>query len=137
MKVAKLVPLFASLAVVAALAVPIIQVTVQQLGAGSAIVASPVGAAKVDYVFGYDSNGRLVLTAVKVSFDRDLPKGSYIRVELRDSADNLVSGGEVTLTKDLKKGDVITIDLTPDLDYGGIIAFAKVVVVVAGPQITN
>jgi len=136
-RAAKMLPVLVSIAVVAALAVPVINVAVQQLGVGSAVVASPVGSAKVDYVFGYDSGGRLVLTAVKVSFDRDLPKGSYIRVELRDGNDNLVSSGEVTLTKDLKKDDTITIDLSPDLDYAKIVAFTKVVIVVAGPQITN
>lgn len=123
-----------SLAVTASLAVPIIQVTVQQLGAGYSDVLSPVGKAWVNHVFAID-NGKVVLDKVKVKFDKDLPKGTYIRVELRDSNDNVLASGETTLTQDLPKGTHITIDLQPNLDVYGIIKYSRIVVVVAGAEV--
>jgi len=123
-----------SLAVAAALAVPVIQVTIQQLGAGYSDVLSPVGKAWVNHEFKIE-DGKIVLDKVKVKFDKDLPQGSYIRIELRDSDDNVLASGETTLTQDLSAGTWLEIDLSPDLDIYNIIQYSRIVVVVAGTEV--
>jgi len=122
--------------VFAALAVPVITITVQQLGAGATDVLAPCSKAWVDHEFAIKSNG-IVLDKVKVKFDSDLPAGTYIRVELRTANGDLLSSGEVTLDSDLPAGTPITIDLSPDLDIWQILQYDKVDVVVAGPQVTG
>lgn len=128
--------LLASLLVASALAVPLIQVVVQQLGAGYADVLSPVNYAGVNHVFKID-NGQIYLDKVKITFDKDLPAGSYVRVELRDSSGNVLSSGEVTLQNDLSAGTPLVVDLSPDLDIYGIIQYSRIVVLVAGPEVTT
>ena len=127
-------PFIVALAAAAALAVPVIQVTVQQLGAGYSDVLSPVGKAWVNHVFKVEDL-QLKLDAVKVKFDRDLPEGAYIRVELRDCNGETLASGEVTLERHLHAGEWLCIDLTPDLGVYGLIQYQRVVLVVAGAEV--
>jgi len=130
------VPVIVSAVVVGALAVPLISVAVQQLGAGYSEVLSPVGKAWVNHVFAV-VHGRIVLDKVRVKFDRDLPQGAYIRVELRDSNDRVLASGEVTLQQPLLAGQWLVIDLSPDLGIQKILRYSRVVVLVSGPEVTT
>jgi len=131
-----LVPVLVSTAVVGVLAVPLVGVVVQQLGAGYSDVVPPVGRAWVNHVFAV-VHGRIVLDKVRVKFDKDLPKGAYIRVELRDSNDRVLASGEVTLQQPLSAGQWLVIDLSPDLGIQKIIEYSRIVVVVSGPEVTT
>ncbi len=136
-KPAKLVVAAAAAALVAAIAFAaafaIFNVNVQRIGAGKAAVSSPVSSAVVRYVLSKDSGNRLVLTAVEVKFDADLPPGTYIRVELTDDNDNIVSAGDKTLDSSVSAGTWIRIDLEkalrPPKD-----TFSSVIVFVSLPQ---
>jgi len=130
------VALALSLAVAATLAVPIIQVSIQQLGAGYNDVLSPANRAWVNHVFSVDE-GKVILDKVKVKFDTDLPAGSYIRVELRDNNDNVLASGETTLAEDLPAHTWTYIDLQPNLDIYGIIQYSRIVVAVAGAEVST
>jgi len=132
--ITRIAPLLVAIAVVTALAVPITDVTVQQLGAGVGYVVSPVNVAVVNHVFSV-KDGKIVLDAVKIAFDKDLPVGSYIRVELRDYNDSVLASGEITLQSDLSAGTFIIIDVEPDLDVYDIMKYHHIVVVVAGKEV--
>jgi len=133
----RLVPLLVAVLVAAALAVPIVELSVQQLGAGAGDVISPVNKAWINYVFSKTSGNKLVISGVKVKFDSDLPTGSYIRVEIRDSDDDVAASGEVTLDSDLSANTWIMIDLSPDIDGLGLQNFYRVVIVVSGQEVST
>ena len=133
----RLVPLLVAVLVAAALAVPIVELSVQQLGAGAGDVISSVNKAWINYVFSKTSGNKLVISGVKVKFDSDLPTGSYIRVEIRDSDDDVVASGEVTLDSDLSANTWIMIDLAPDIDGLGLQNFYRVVIVVSGQEVST
>ncbi len=123
----------AALLVTAALSVPVIQVTIQQLGVGASEVLSPAGRAWVNFVLA--AQGGVKLVSVKVKFDKPLSSGTFIRVELRDSSDEVLAAGEVALGSDLEKGQWLTVDISPDLDVWDLMKVEKVVLVVAGSEI--
>jgi hypothetical protein len=125
--------LVAVAAVAAATSLPVFTVIVQKIGAGAVRVESPVTSATVRYVFEKDSAKRLVLTAVEVKFDKDLPSGTYIRVELVDEADNVVSAGEAVLSSALPANTWLRIGLETPLRLPRQ-AFSEVVVFVQCPQ---
>lgn len=126
--------LILSLGIAGALAVPVIQVTVQDLGAGYSDVLSPVDHAWVNHVFKIEQH-KIYLDAVRIKFDGDLPQGAYIRIELRDCNDNVLASGETILSQDLQAGTSIEIDVSPDLDLYSMIQYDKIVVVVAGNEV--
>jgi len=123
-----------ALAVVSALAIPIIQLIVQQLGVGYAGIISPVSKGWINHIFAI-RNFKIVLDKVKIKFDKELQAGTYIRVELRDNNDNVVAFGEITLADNTPAGTWIYIDLDPDLGLYDLIEYQKIVVVVAGPEV--
>ena len=130
-----LLPLAVALLAAAALAIPSIQVYVQMIGAGVAKVQAPVGAAAVNFVLLVNHNG-VVLDAVKLVFDKDLPAGSYVRIELLDYNGIVLTAGEAVLDADLPAGKELVVDLIPDLDVYGIAAVSAVAIVVTGPGVT-
>lgn len=136
MRYKKTLPILLAVLVATALAVPVIQLTVQQLGVGYKNVLSPCSKAWVDHVFTITPSG-IKLDKVRLKFDADLPAGTYIRVELRDNSDNVLSSGEMTLASDLPAGNTIVIDLNPDLDIYGIRHYKRIVVLVAGEEVTT
>jgi len=129
-----LLALTASVIVAAAVAVPLMQLTVQQIGAGYADVLSPVNNARVSHVFKIQGSG-IYIDAVKMVFDKDLPAGSYIRVELRDANDVVLASGEVVLNNNLPAGQSITVDTNPNLGFYDILRYSKIVVVVTGTDV--
>lgn len=131
-----IIAIILSVLVTGILAVPVIQITIQQLGAGVAEIISPCNKAWVDHIFSIRKGG-IKLDSVRVKFDKDLSKGTYIRVELRDSNDGILTSGEVTLQSDLPANAPIVIDLNPDLNIGQLLQYAKIVIVVAGQQVTG
>jgi len=118
-----------------ALAVPVIQVVVQKLGAGSSVVLSPCNKAVVNYVF-VVSNGKIGITAVQVAFDQGILAGSRIRIELRDAQDNTLASADTTLSQDLSANTPIQISLSQSLGIQDILNLDHVVVVVSGPTIS-
>jgi len=134
---ALLLSLAIAFAVTAVLAVPVIQVTVQQVGAGYSDVLAPCSKAYVNHVFKIE-NCRIKLDAVKVKFDKDLLKGTTIKVELRelrDSGDHTLTCGSIELAEDLPAGTWITVDLEPDLGIYDLLKYDRIVVVVVGPEV--
>ena len=131
---ALLLALAVAFAVTAVLAVPVIQVTVQEIGAGYRDVLSPCSEAYVNHIFKIE-DCRIKLDAVKVKFDEDLSKGATIRIELRDSGDNVLASALVELGADLPAGTWITVDLTPDLGIYDLLKYDRIVVVVVGPEV--
>jgi len=129
-----LLAFLASVIVTTALAVPLIQLTVQQLGAGYADVMSPVSSAKVSYVFKLQGSG-ICIDAVKLKFDKDLPAGSYIHLELRDANDAVLASGDMVLNNNLQAGQSITVDFNPDLGLYDMLKYSRIVVVVAGSDV--
>ena len=134
-RLVKALPLLMAILVTVALAIPLIEVSVQQLGAGFSEVVPPVNKAWVRHVFKV-VNGRIVLDGVKVKFDKNLPAGTFIRIELRDSDDNVLASGEVTLDSELPAGQWLFID-TDDLEVNEIVEYDRVVVVVAGYEVST
>ena len=133
---ALLLSLAIAFAVTAVLAVPVIQVTVQQVGAGYSDVLAPCSKAYVNHVFKIEiENCRIKLDAVKVKFDKDLLKGTTIRIELRDSGDHVLASALVELGADLPAGTWITVDLEPDLGIYDLLKYDRIVVVVVGPEV--
>lgn len=132
----KAIPLLAALAITVALAVPLIQITVQQLGAGYRDVLAPCSKAWVNHVFKIEDL-KILLDGVKIKFDEDLPAGAYIRVELRDNSDNVLAAGEKTLASDLPAGTWVFVDTSPDLGIYDIIKYDRIVVVVAGAEVST
>jgi len=130
-----LIILLATFLVSFALAVPVIQVIVQKLGAGTSVVLSPANKAVVNYVFTF-ANNKISLAYVTIKFDQTLISGSYIRVELRDSQDNILAYAETTLQNDLQSGTPIQLQLNPALDITGIMNYDHIVVIVSGPQVS-
>ena len=135
-KAKHILPLLVALAVATAVAVPIAQVTVRQLGVGVADVLSPVGEAQIDYVF-QEENSQLKLVAVKVKFDRDLPKGAYVRIELRDGSGDTLAVGEVTLPHRLEANKWLDISISPALDDSQMSRYQRAVVVVVGAEVST
>ena len=129
-------PLLVAVLVTAVFAVPVIHTMIQQLGAGAGEVLTPVDKAWMNYVFSKNNGNKLVISGIRVMFDKDLPAGSYIRVEIRDSDDNVFASGEKTLGSDLPAHTWTTIDVEPDIDGLGMQNFYKVVVIVAGQEIS-
>mgnify|MGYP000580737499 CR=1 FL=1 len=123
-----------ALAVVSALAVPVIQLIVQQLGAGYSAILSPVSKGWVNHIFAI-KDFKIVLDKIKVKFDKELPAGTYIRIELRDNNDNVLTSGSITLSDNTPAGTWIYIDLNPDLGLYDLVKYQKIVVVVAGPEV--
>ncbi|MGC9014902.1 MAG: hypothetical protein ACP5KW_11055 [Thermoproteota archaeon] len=118
-----------------ALAVPVIQVLVQKLGAGSSLVLSPANKAVVNHVF-VISNGKIELAYVKVAFDQDLDAGTRIRVELRDAQDNVIAYADTTLSQALPAKTFIQLELSPHLNLQSIFNYDHIVVVVAGVELS-
>jgi hypothetical protein len=118
-----------------ALAVPVIQVAVQKLGAGSSVVLSPCDKAVVNYVI-VISNGKIEIAYVKVAFDKDLDAGTRIRVELRDSQENVLASADTTLSQALSAKTPIQIELTPHLSLQNILSYDHIAVVVVGPELS-
>ncbi len=130
-----LIVLLATFLVSFALAVPVIEVVVQKLGAGTSVVLSPANKAVVNHVLIF-SNNKIELAYVKLAFDEDLPSGTYIRVELRDQQENVLSYADVTLGNDLGHGTQIQLELNPHLDITKIISYDHIAVVVSGPTVS-
>jgi len=130
-----LIILLATFLVSFALAVPVIQVIVQKLGAGTSVVLSPANKAVVNYVFVF-TNNKIELAYVKIKFDQTLTAGSYIRVELRDAQENTLAYAEVTLQNDLQSGTAIQLELNPHLGITGIMSYDHIVVVVSGAEVS-
>ena len=133
---ALLLSLAIAFAVTAVLAVPVIQVTVQQVGAGYSDVLAPCSAAWIDHKFKLEKC-RVELDAVEVAFDEDLSKGTTIKVELRDSEDNMLTCGLVVLAEDLPAHTPIIVDLTPNLGIYDLLKYDRVIVVVIGPEVST
>jgi len=124
-----------ALAVTAAFSVPLIQVTLQQLGAGAVEVVSPVGRVWVNHVLAL-ADSKICVDAVKVRFDADLPAGTRIRVEIRDQGDSVIAAGEATLANPLQAGSWLTIDLQPNLGIQDIAGkYHRLAILVAGPEV--
>ena len=130
------IPILVAIFVASALAVPVISITVQQLGVGHREVLTPVNTAYVDHVFSI-VGGHIVLDKVKIKFDQDLPAGSYIRVELLDSSGDVLSSGDLTLASDLPAGDTVLVDLSPDLGICDLLDYDSISLLVAGPSVTT
>jgi len=129
-------PILVAIFVASALAVPVISITVQQLGVGHREVLTPVNTAYVDHVFSI-VGGHIVLDKVKIKFDQDLQAGSYIRVELLDSSGDVLSSGDLTLASDLPAGDTVLVDLSPDLGICDLLDYDSISLLVAGPSVTT
>jgi len=129
-------PILVAIFVASALAVPVISITVQQLGVGHREVLTPVNTAYVDHVFSV-VGGHIVLDKVKIKFDQDLQAGSYIRVELLDSSGDVLSSGDLTLASDLPAGDTVLVDLSPDLGICDLLDYDSISLLVAGPSVTT
>lgn len=129
-------PILVAIFVASALAVPVISITVQQLGVGHREVLTPVNTAYVDHVFSI-VGGHIVLDKVMIKFDQDLQTGSYIRVELLDSSGDVLSSGDLTLASDLPAGDTVLVDLSPDLGICDLLDYDSISLLVAGPSVTT
>ena len=129
----KILPLLVALLITSALAIPLIQVSVQQLGAGYSEVAPPANKVHVKHEFKV-VNGKITLDGVRLKFDKDLPSGTFIRVELRDEDDNVLASGEIKLEKSLSANEWVFID-TDDLCIDEIIKYDRVVVIVADHEV--
>ena len=122
-KVLALFLMGALLTVTLGLAVPNINVSVQELGNGSCDLKSPVQWANVHLVWATRRN-TMTLEAIEVYFSDDLPRGTEIRLLLRITGyhsfwDNTPStdliSNVTTLPADLNSGEVIS--LTPNGTY--------------------
>ena len=122
-KVLALFLMGALLTVTLGLAVPNINVSVQELGRGGCDLKSPVQWANVHLVWATRRN-TMTLEAIEVYFSDDLPRGTEIRLLLRNTGyhsfwDNTPStdliSNVTTLPADLNSGEVIS--LTPNGTY--------------------
>ena len=118
----------AFLLVNAALAVPVINLNVQNIGEGSAPVTSPVDNGNIKFLL--NSTNPDYITGVEVSFDKDVSAGSTIYVKLYDNSSNLRAVGSYTPSVDLPMDTALPINLPAQVQISQV---ENVAVVVQGP----
>jgi len=118
----------AFLLVNAALAVPVINLNVQNIGEGSAPVTSPVDNGNIKFLL--NSTNPDYITGVEVSFDKDVSAGSTIYVKLYDNSSNLLAVGNYTINSILTAESYITLQFPAQVQISQV---ENVAVVVQGP----
>ncbi|RLF79673.1 hypothetical protein DRN38_05280 [Thermococci archaeon] len=118
----------AFLLVNAALAVPVINLNVQNIGEGSAPVTSPVDNGNIKFLL--NSTNPDYITGVEVSFDKDISAGSTIYVKLYDNSSNLLAVGSYTINSILTAESYITLQFPAQVQISQV---ENVAVVVQGP----
>ena len=118
----------AFLLVNAALAVPVINLNVQNIGEGSAPVTSPVDNGNIKFLL--NSTNPDYITGVEVSFDKDVSAGSTIYVKLYDNSSNLLAVGSYTINSILTAESYITLQFPAQVQISQV---ENVAVVVQGP----
>ena len=118
----------AFLLVNAALAVPVINLNVQNIGEGSAPVTSPVDNGNIKFLL--NSTNPDYITGVEVSFDKDISAGSTIYVKLYDNSSNLLAVGNYTINSILTAESYITLQFPAQVQISQV---ENVAVVVQGP----
>ena len=124
----RLIPLALALVLAlvgAALAVPVITVNIQQIGAGSNPVLSPVDVANISWTLA--SNPDYVSGAVIV-FDQTIPAGSQVYLKIYNSTGSIIALGVNATTTST---NTVTISFTSDVD---ITKMETAAVVVKGPS---
>jgi len=119
---------FAFLLVNAALAVPVINLNVQNIGEGSAPVTSPVDNGNIKFLL--NSTNPDYITGVEVLFDKDVPASSTIYVKLYDNSSNLLAVGSYTINSILTAETYITLQFPTQVQISQV---ENVAVVVQGP----
>ncbi|KPU62402.1 hypothetical protein EP1X_09030 [Thermococcus sp. EP1] len=119
---------FAFLLVNVALAVPVINLNVQNIGEGSAPVTSPVDNGNIKFLL--NSTNPDYITGVEVSFDKDVSAGSTIYVKLYDNSSNLLAVGSYTINSILTAGSYITLTFPTQVQISQV---ENLAVVVQGP----
>ena len=114
-----------------ALAVPTFTLNVQNIGEGENPTVSPVNSGASNFVLS-DTNPDYI-TAIKTSFDQDLPAGTTIYAKVYDASSNLVAKGSVTLGSALTAGTQIQVDLDTQVKISDAYNIA---VVVLGPEVS-
>ena len=118
----------AFLLVNAALAVPVINLNVQNIGEGSAPVTSPVDNGNIKFLL--NSTNPDYISGVEVSFDKDVSAGSTIYVKLYDNSSNLLAVGSYTINSILTAETYITLQFPTQVQISQV---ENVAVVVQGP----
>jgi len=118
----------AFLLVNAALAVPVINLNVQNIGEGSAPVTSPVDNGNIKFLL--NSTNPDYISGVEVSFDKDVSAGSTIYVKLYDNSSNLLAVGNYTINSILTAESYITLQFPAQVQISQV---ENVAVVVQGP----
>jgi len=114
-----------------ALALPIINLTVQQVGEGQTEVLSPFDNGRVNWVF--DQNDPRIITGVNIIADKDLPQNTIVKVMLLDENENIIAKGQVQLNQDVTAGNTLpTITFDNPTEIKNV---QSVVVVAVGPQV--
>lgn len=122
-------------AMATALAVPVINLKIQGIGEGSSPVVSPADNGAGNFVL--DSNNPDYVSAIKVSFDQNIPNQSVIIVKIYNQTPSTVTEngvsipvpmvtGQITLNSDLTAGTQISVPLSKpveikDIDSVGVI----------------
>ena len=101
---------------------------VEFIGGGEAEVTSPADVDEVNWVLTTPGEGWRQITGVIISFDGALSSSITIFVELLDSSEELVSEGNIILSRDLLADDSITTDVNPDI-YPNVIVNIAIIVV--------
>ena len=118
----------AFLLVNAALAVPVINLNVQNIGEGSAPVTSPVDNGNIKFLL--NSTNPDYITGVEVSFDKDISAGSTIYVKLYDNSSNLLAVGSYTSPSFLQSNTYVQVNFQNQVQISQV---ENVAVVVQGP----
>ncbi|RLF76538.1 hypothetical protein DRN51_01945 [Thermococci archaeon] len=118
----------AFLLVNAALAVPVINLNVQNIGEGSAPVTSPVDNGNIKFLL--NSTNPDYITGVEVSFDKDISAGSTIYVKLYDNSSNLLAVGSYTPPSFLQSNTYVQVNFQNQVQISQV---ENVAVVVQGP----
>ena len=135
----KVIPLALALALAligATLAVPTIQMHVQQIGVGDATsgaeITSPVGEAWLDW--GLSTSNPDILSSVTLKFDQDVPAGSTIYVKFYNSG-SYIDSVQYSVTSAISAGTTVPIDVSSlNLDISD---FDEVKIIVVGPSVTS
>lgn len=112
----------------AALAVPVINLNVQNIGEGSAPVTSPVDNANVKFLL--NNTNPDYITGAEVSFDKDVTTGSTIYVKLYDNSSNLLAVGSYVTNSFLTAGSSISLTFPNQVQISQV---ENVAVIVQGP----
>jgi len=130
----KYLPIVAFLGVLTisfAIALPLINVNVQQIGEGSNEVIAPVNNSFVNWVVN-TSDPRYV-TGVIITADHNLTVGSTVYVTLLDSNNNVITTASVTLTTNVTAGTPLPqINFTQEVPINTIY---RVAITATGPKV--